>query len=164
MSVKKRCFGLAAALSCALLVCGGLPVQAAAAHEAVPAAYAADVEADPRGWMANLSIRMGSEGDRIWGQAKNEFTLFPSTIEVYVELYSSTEYPYSFREMELEAEDYTADLNMGDALRVYASTGGEQKYWLARMRYKFDDRNWAEELSPIFVYSADGEFLGEAFE
>lgn len=164
MSFKKRCFGLAAALSCALLVCGGLPVQAAAVQESAPAAYAAEAEADPRGLIANLSIRMGSEGDRIWGQAKNNFTLFPSTIEVYVELYSSTEYPYSFREMELEAEDYTADLNMGDALRVYASTGGEQKYWLARMRYKFDDRNWAEELTPIAIYSADGEFLGEAFE
>ena len=106
-----------------------------------------------------LMLYSWGEDGQIWAQVKNQFTLFPSVIIVYVELYSSTTYQESYTAMELEGREYIADLNMGETIEVSASTGGEQKYWMARARYKFDDRDWVEKTTDALLYSAAGVCL-----
>ena len=114
---------------------------------------------EARGLFAILDIFIDSDGDHILGRVKNTFTLFPSTIVVYLELYSSEVYTEDHTQMTLEGNNMTYDLNQGEVLEVRASTGGRQKYWKARMRYQFDDRDWVEDETRSILYSADGECL-----
>lgn len=39
-----------------------------------------------------------------------------------------------------------------------------QKYWQARMRYKFDDRDWVSKTTSTFLYSAEGKVMDEIKE
>ena len=55
----------------------------------------------PRGLAANLTISIDGGNGEVWAKAKNNFTLFPSTIYVYVELYSSQTYQESYANMKL---------------------------------------------------------------
>lgn len=156
--VKKRCLGALLAFACAACCFAG--VASFTVAEAKSAEYAADAEVEAeRGLITNLTLGMHGEDGRIWAQVKNEFTLFPSVIIVYVELYSSKTYQESYTAMELEGREYIADLNIGETIEVSASTGGEQKYWMARMRYKFDDRDWVEKTTDALLYSAAGVCL-----
>lgn len=157
--VKKRCLGALLAFACAACCFAGVASFTTVAA-AKSAEYAADaeVEAD-RGLFTNLTLGMHGQDGRIWAQVKNEFTLFPSVIIVYVELYSSKTYQESYTAMELEGREYIADLNIGETLELSVSTGGEQKYWMARMRYKFDDRDWVEKTTDALLYSAAGVCL-----
>ena len=88
---------------------------------------------EARGLFAILDIFIDSDGDHILGRVKNTFTLFPSTIVVYLELYSSEVYTEDHTQMTLD--------------------------WKARMRYQFDDRDWVERETISYLYSADGECL-----
>lgn len=78
---------------------------------------------------------------------------------VYLELYSSYEYTEDYTEMTCVKRVMIADLNQGEMLEASAPTNGEQKYWCARMRYKFDQRDWAEEITPIFLRDAAGNLV-----
>lgn len=157
--VKKRCLGALLAFACAACCFAGVASFTTVAA-AKSAEYAADaeVEAD-RGLFTNLTLGMHGQDGRIWAQVKNEFTLFPSVIIVYVELYSSKTYQESYTAMELEGREYIADLNIGETLELSVPTGGVQKYWMARMRYKFDDRDWVEKTTDALLYSAAGVCL-----
>ena len=124
--------------------------------------YASEaVMAEERGEVTHLRIYTQGGNGVITATVENTFTLFPSTIRVYVELYSSETYQESYASMTLEKMNMVADLNMGETLSVSVSTGGEQKYWRARMRYKFDDRDWISQETDSLLYSAQGELLSQ---
>ncbi len=116
-------------------------------------------EQEERGLVTNLILYIeGGDGEiRAW--VKNQFTLFPSTIVVYLELYSSETYQESYTTMTLEKRVMTGDLNMGDTLETSAPTNGEQKYWKARMRYKFDERDWISKETEAMLYNGQGELV-----
>lgn len=62
--------------------------------------------------------------------------------------------------MELVARNTIADLNMGETLVAEASTGGVQKYWHGRVRYKADNNAWKELSTGTVLFSASGAYLG----
>ena len=110
----------------------------------------------PLGIYANLSISIGGGDGEVWAEAKNNFTLFPSVIFVYVELYSSMTYQEQYTSMTLEKQVSVDDLDQGQSLRAAVPTGGEEKYWCARLAYKFDDREWVSKTTPVLLFDADG--------
>ncbi len=107
----------------------------------------------------NLSLTLKGGGGFVSAIAKNEFTLFPSTVYVIVELYCSETEPSGYEEMTLIAKVSQVDLNMGNTTEARAGTGGVQKYWMGRMRYKIDGNNWDERVTPIGLFSAEGESI-----
>ena len=115
-------------------------------------------EIEPRGTSLSLSINCGD--GKVWATAKNEFTLFYSTVVVVVQLYSSETYAESYTEMHLTSQNSIADLDMGKTLTTETSTKGVEKFWIARMRYQINGGDWkAKETGPYRI-SASGEFLG----
>ncbi len=113
----------------------------------------------PRGLAANLTISIDGGNGEVWAKAKNNFTLFPSTIYVYVELYSSQTYQESYANMKLVKMDSVTDLNMGKSIIVSVPTNGEQKYWQARMRYKFDNREWTSKTTQTILFDGQGNVI-----
>ena len=107
----------------------------------------------------NLSLTLKGGDGFVSAIAKNEFTLFPSTVYVIVELYCSETEPSGYEEMTLIAKVSQVDLNMGNTTEARAGTGGVQKYWMGRMRYKIDGNNWDERVTPIGLFSAEGESI-----
>ena len=93
---------------------------------------------------------------------KNDVTIFPSTVIVIVELYSSETYQESYQNMTLEQKVQTGDLNLGKTITAEASTGGVQKYWLGRTRYKVDNGAWKEMKTGVCIYDANGNFVSVA--
>ena len=61
--------------------------------------------------------------------------------------------------MDLVAWDHIDDLDQGHELSVTVPTNGEQKYWRARARYKFDNRDWVEKLTPVYLRNGKGEAI-----
>lgn len=117
-------------------------------------------EVNTKGIYTSLSISLNGGDSKVWTTVRNDFTLFPSTVFVIVQLYSSYTYCEDYRDMTLVTATSTTDLNMGESIVAEASTGGEQKYWLGRMRYKVDNKDWEERTVGVGLYSAEGEFLG----
>lgn len=87
----------------------GLPVSANAETNTVPMEsneqFEEVEEAITRELMTNLSLAIGGCNGEVWAEVKNEFTLFPSTVWVYVELYSSDTYQEFYSTMTLEKMD-----------------------------------------------------------
>lgn len=107
-----------------------------------------------------LSISINCGDGKVWATAKNDFTLFPSTVVVIVQLYSSDTYAESYEQMTLVSANSTSDLDMGNTITTEASTGGVEKFWLARMRYKIDNGSWEYRQTAACRISGSGEFLG----
>lgn len=63
--------------------------------------------------------------------------------------------------MTLTSRNTIDDLNIGNTLVAEASTGGVQKYWQARMRYKVDNRSWKEEVTDSLLIDGDGNYIKE---
>ncbi|MDE6276147.1 MAG: hypothetical protein K2M75_06390 [Clostridia bacterium] len=116
-------------------------------------------DADPLGIYARMAIRLGVTGTTVWAQAKNEFTLGPSTIQVYVELYSSLTYQESYKNMTLESQKYIGDLNINKTLETTAPIDGVQRYWRARVRYKFDQKDWASKETETVLIDINGKVV-----
>ena len=95
---------------------------------------------ETRGIYTSLSLSMDGGSGRVWATAKNDLTIFPSTVRVTVELYCSDVYYASYENMTLAASNSISDLNMGESITVNCSTGGKQKYWQGRMVYKIDNK------------------------
>lgn len=108
----------------------------------------------------SLSVSINCGDGKVWATVKNDFTLFPSTVIVVVQLYSSDTYAESYEDMTLVSANSISDLNMGDTITTEASTGGVEKFWLARMRYKINNDNWDSRQTAACRISASGEFLG----
>lgn len=110
----------------------------------------------PAGLFTQLSIVLNGEDGKVWVTVKNEFTLFPSTVMVYVDLYSSSEFCESYEGMNLVAQNYISDLNIGESITAEASTGGAAMYWQGKMRYKIDSGNLEERSTAIVKFDAEG--------
>ncbi len=111
------------------------------------------------GVFTSLSIALDGDNGEVWAIAKNKITIFPSTVRVIVELYSSFTYQESHLNMTLEAKNNIADLDMGKTLEARASTKGEQKYWKARMYYKVDNKDWVEQSTETILLDKNGVFV-----
>lgn len=116
-------------------------------------------DATIRGIYTSLSISINGGNGRIWTTVKNEITIFPATVYVIVELYSSENFTESYQNMKLEATNQIGDLNVGKTIKAEASTNGVQKYWLGRTRYKVDNGAWKEMNTGICLYDANGNFI-----
>ena len=121
---------------------------------------AAEEEISTRGIFTSLSLSINGGNGKVWTTVKNDVTIFPSTVLVIVELYCSDDYQEKYENMTLVQRKSTEDLNMGDTIVVEGLTGGKQKYWQGRARYKVDNKGWEELNTGTGLYSADGEFLG----
>lgn len=108
----------------------------------------------------SLSISLNGGNGKVWATVKNDFTLFPSTVLVIVQLYTSYNYCESYTQMSLVSENSISDLNIGKTISAESSTNGEEKYWMGRMRYKIDGKSWAEKTVGVLKYSANGDYIG----
>ena len=132
-------------------------IVANAAHDEI--SYENVEEAETRGIYTSLSFAMNGGNGRIWATAKNEVTIFPSTVKVTVELYCSDVYYASYEKMTLAAQNSIDDLNMGESITVNCSTGGKQKYWQGRMVYKIDNKAPESKVTLIMIFDANGNFI-----
>lgn len=114
----------------------------------------------PYGLATSLSLSINSGNGKVWATVKNDLTVFSSTVIVIVQLYSSNSYAESYTQMELVCMNSIADLNIGKTITTEAETGGVEKFWLARMRYKVDNGSWSSRQTGACRISASGEFLG----
>ncbi len=128
--------------------------------EEVPCEDVFEEDASTRGLFTSLSLGIKGGESKIRVSVKNDFTLFPATVYVIVELYCSLDYQEKHENMKLVAITSTMDLNMGDTIYVEAPTGGVEQYWQGRMRYKIDSKGWEERNTGTVKYSATGEPLG----
>ena len=149
--LKKLFLPVVAALSFVLLLCPCL-------GNAAPVSVSAEAS-ETRGLVTNLSLSINGGNGIVWAKVKNNFTLFPSVIVVYLELYSSYEYTEDYTEMTCVKRVMIADLNQGETLETSAPTNGEQKYWCARMRFKFDQREWEERTTGTYLCDSDGNII-----
>lgn len=109
---------------------------------------------------AYLSLSIDCGEGKVWATAKNTFTWYYSTVIVILLLYSSDTYMESYTDMTLVSSNQTGDLDMGKTITTEASTGGVEKYWLARMRYKINSGEWKSKDTGVCRISGAGEFLG----
>lgn len=114
---------------------------------------------ETRGIYTSLSLSMDGGSGRVWATAKNDLTIFPSTVKVTVELYCSDVYYASYEKMTLAAQNSIDDLNMGESITVNCSTGGKQKYWQGRMVYKIDNKFPETKVTQTMIFDANGNFI-----
>lgn len=114
---------------------------------------------ETRGIYTSLSLSMDGGSGRVWATAKNDLTIFPSTVRVTVELYCSDVYYASYENMTLAASNSISDLNMGESITVNCSTGGKQKYWQGRMVYKIDNKAPESKVTMVMIFDANGNFI-----
>ncbi len=116
-------------------------------------------DAQTRGLMTRVTVSIGSYGDIMYARATNDLTIGLSTVQVYVYLYSSPNYQYTYRNMDLEKVGYTADLNWREKIEILVPINGEEKYWRARMQYKLDSKDWVSVETNTYLVNADGMLL-----
>lgn len=119
-------------------------------------------EVEPYGLFTSLSLSINGGDGKVWATVKNDVTIFPSTVRVVVMLYSSDTYTETYTEMTLISTNSIGDLDLGKTLTTEASTGGVAKYWIGRMRYKVDSKDWESRDTGVCKIGASGEFLGYA--
>lgn len=113
-----------------------------------------------RGIYTSLSITLNGGDGKVWVTVRNDLTILPSTVYVIVQLYSSYDYAEDVNEMTLVCSNSSLDLNMGQSIIAEAYTNGEQRYWMGRMRYKIDNKEWEEKTVGPGVYNGNGDFVG----
>ena len=82
---KKMCCAVSAVLSLSLMLWPCLGMSAIGPIQS-------NVNIEARGILTSLTLSTGGGNGSVWASVKNNFTLFPSVIIVYLELYSSYEY------------------------------------------------------------------------
>lgn len=117
-------------------------------------------EISTRGVFTSLSLSIDGGDGKVWTTVKNDLTVFPSTVRVIVELYCSDEYQEKYENMTLVQRKSSEDLNMGKTITVEGATGGKQKYWQGRARYKVDNKAWKELNTGTGLFDANGKFIG----
>ena len=115
-------------------------------------------EISPR-LLVTLSLTLNGGNGKVWATVKNDFQLFPSTVNVIVQLFYSTSYCEDYNKMTMIKIDSIEDLNMGSTFTVPASTDGKERFWMARMRYRENNGSWNERTVSA-RYSASGEYMG----
>ena len=127
-------------------------------NPSAPVAEEVNDEKSPRVF-TSLSISLNGGDGKVWTTVKNDFTLFPSTVYVVVQLYCSDTYQEDYRNMTLVSSNSITDLDMGKTITAEASTNGKQQYWIGRMRYKIGGGDWEERIAGPAKYSASGDFI-----
>lgn len=69
-------------------------------------------EITPYSLGASLSLSINSGDGKVWATVKNDYTIFPGTISVIVQLYSSDTYAESYTQMTLVCANSIVDLDM----------------------------------------------------
>lgn len=130
-----------------LVVLFVLPLSAKAKEIVEPEFVTLEVEGnDERGAYVQISITLYKEGNRVYSEAKNRFTLGFSTIYTVVILYSSETYTEDVEQMTFETYNSTNDLNMGQTINCSVEYDGP-KFWCARVRYKDGTADWVSEVT-----------------
>ena len=149
---KKVVFGLLAAVLFVALLIPGLTYRAGAAEnaEAEGSVSVQEESASPRIFAhLTLSISGGDGRGNIYATVKNEFTLFPSTVNVVVSLYSSPIASTDYENMQLQATANSNDLNMGTTLL----------YWYAVAEYQEGGGAWKTIEAGPALYDARGYYI-----
>lgn len=94
-------------------------------------------EDSSRGIYANLTSNLYYQNGKVIGETKNNFTLFPSEIEVRLTLYMSYQYEADFSNMTYITSNYIEDLNMGNTISVSAN-GIYDTYWYFDVYFVID--------------------------
>lgn len=103
-----------------------------------------------------LSLNLTTENKTVYARVRNDFTLFSSTVIVYVYLYSSNTYSELVENMTLEDSNYISDLNIYETVSASKAINGTEKYWRARTRYKIDNDPWAERATLTYRIDSVG--------
>lgn len=105
MNKQKRLFSIAAAvfsfLAGATFLCKGASVAASAEQAVSGTEEIAESSEDisTRGIYTSLSLSINGGDGRVWATVRNDITIFPATVMVIVELYSSDEYEENHENM-----------------------------------------------------------------
>ena len=150
--ITALCLTMIAVLIGCLVLCSFGTTASAATSNPSP-------DAEPLGLMARLSLHLGTDGTNVWVRVHNDFTLGPSTIQVYVYLYSSTSYQEDINNMALFSRNYIGDLNMNQTIETSYPIYGEQRYWRGRTMYKLDNKDWEYKETVTCLISADGQLI-----
>ncbi len=153
-------------LCCLLMLCVALICLNSNGVYAAPQDYTAESgdsagegEATPYA-LANLSLAINCGDGKVWATVRNDLAWFAPKVVVIVFLYSSDTYCEEYLDMRMESNNEISDLNMGKSITTEAPTGGVEKYWLARTRYKINNGEWQTKQTATCRISASGEFLG----
>ncbi len=117
-------------------------------------------DVQPRGIMCTINISLnGDKEGTMTATAKNTFTLGKATIRVIVELYSADFYATDSSQMTLVASNEIADLNIYKSISASEYTYNKMLFWCARVRYKFDNEDWAAKETKVTLYDANANKL-----
>ncbi|MDE6472698.1 MAG: hypothetical protein K2L52_06685 [Clostridia bacterium] len=116
-------------------------------------------DAEPYGLVTKIALDMGTSGTEVFAEAQNVFTLGNSTIQVYVFIYSSPTYQESYKDMTLENQKFIGDLDIHKSVRTSAPINGVQRFWKARMMYKFDNRDWVAKETVALLIDVNGNLV-----
>ncbi len=109
-----------------------------------------------RGLMTTITLRLSVGNGKVYVQAHNEFTLGPSTIQVYVYLYSSYTYTENYNQMFIESKNYISDLNINKTLETSSNIGEVARYWRGRVYYQLDKKDWVSKETNTVLIKPDG--------
>lgn len=110
----------------------------------------------------DIAVMLDGGDGTVIATAKNMFTLFPTVVGVVLQLYCSPTYCEDYKEMKLVSMTSIEDLDQGHSITTECSTGGEQKYWIGRARFRENNGDWKEVIVGPGLFSASGEYLGLA--
>ena len=159
MDNKNNCFArtvmcltlIAVLVGCVALCSVGTTASAATSNPSP--------DAEPLGLVTRMSLQIGSDGSNVWVRAHNDFTLGPSTVAVYVYLYSSTSYQEDINNMALMSRNYIGDLNINKSIETSYPIYGEERYWRGRMMYRLDNKDWVSKETITYLVGADGQLI-----
>ena len=167
LKTKKILFSLMGTIIVALLALlsltgGKLAARAATADEEVDSEYitVTSEEGSTYGLGTSLSISLDGGNGKVWTTVRNDFTFLPSTVSVVVQLYCSDTYQEDYHDMELVAFNSITDLDMGKTIVAEASTEGQVKFWMGRMRFRIDSQSWKEDTVGPAKCNANGDYIG----
>ena len=121
--------------------------------------YSTVEEGSPYSIITKLDLNISFDNNTVYGKVKNTFTLFPATARVYVYLYYSESYTTDYTQMQEVAQNYIGDLDMKKTLTARYEMQGESGYFLARMRYKIDSRDWEERTTDAYKRDYSGIYM-----
>lgn len=107
-------------------------------------------ETETMSLITKLDLTVSFNEDIAAAKVKNAFTLFPATATVYVYLYYSESYTADYTKMTEIASNFTEDLDIGKTLTASYDTKGAGGYFIGRMRYKIDSREWDEKVTGVY--------------
>ena len=103
-----------------------------------------------------MALSIGAENGEVYARLSNSLLIGFGKIQVYLQLFSSLEYPISYIEMDLEAQIYDDDLSINETKRVAAPINGVERYWMARAYYRLNENPWKEKVTDVWLVDING--------